>query len=635
MKCATNTLFVASAFTPGLSALGGAILGVTVAGLFLLTGRLTGVSGILEGVVRLKRAGVSHKPAFIAGLIHGGALLHAVWPASVNASSGARPPGTELSWAGYVLGGVLVGFGTRYGNGCTSGHGICGLARLAPRSIANVSVFMATAIASATAVQGNGWFGTASAAQWDAASRAGCGAAIAAGGILLVVSLVVREPADVGGNQCGDKGGCDNKEGKDGAAVRKRRQRFDAAVSYLGGAAFAAGLAVSGMGQRSKARRRVLYGLTIWQHSPDPCDPHSHCRDAAFYWRVCFLYTGVTGIILCNILPVYTIPACQVVGFLSLAPAGPEAAGPSTGWDPSLAFVLAAATGLCLVAFPQIQARRPAPVLGDRFRVPTNNKLDLPLILGGWVFGLGWGITGVCPAPALLLAGAGFPKVALGFMPALMIGMYAASAAKAPPCGGAAAKCPVGAKGTWPTSRTRVLMDDGNEEQKPGAGAVFLEGTLSADELVASPYLRNTQNRDAPLRSEGVVGWLSLVTDGSRLAVDKTVPSCEEAVRAAGIAWAHVPVDPANVDAATAAAVVRALDGLPRPCVIQCASGVRAYTAWLAYCMHRGLCTPSEAETLATNKKLKVLSSKLGASVTWARLAGNGGEGKDDSAAMV
>ena len=100
-------------------------------------------------------------------------------------------------------------------------------------------------------------------------------------------------------------------------------------------------------------------------------------------------------------------------------------------------------------------------------------------------------------------------------------------------------------------SRTRVLMDD---------------------ELVASPYLRNTPNRDAPLRSEGVAGWLSLVTDGSRLAVDKTVPSCEEAVRAAGIAWAHVPVDPANVDAATAAAVVRALDGLPRPCVIQCAS---------------------------------------------------------------
>ena len=71
-------------------------------------------------------------------------------------------------------------------------------------------------------------------------------------------------------------------------------------------------------------------------------------------------------------------------------------------------------------------------------------------------------------------------------------------------------------------SRTRVLMDD---------------------ELVASPYLRNTPNRDAPLRSEGVAGWLSLVTDGSRLAVDKTVPSCEEAVRAAGIAWAHVPVD--------------------------------------------------------------------------------------------
>jgi len=291
MKCAANTLFVASAFTPGLSALGGAILGVTVAGLFLLTGRLTGVSGILEGVVRLKRAGVSHKPAFIAGLIHGGALLHAVWPASVNASSGAS---TELSWAGYVLGGVLVGFGTRYGNGCTSGHGICGLARLAPRSIANVSVFMATAIASATAVQGNGWLGTARAAQWDAASRAGRGAAIAAGGILLVVSLVAREPADSGGNPCGDKGCDDNKEGENGVAVRKRRQRFDAAASYLGGAAFAAGLAVSGMGQRSKARRHVFcmdlqfcsIRLPAW---PAFSLPH--------FTGACAFYTVVTGTI--------------------------------------------------------------------------------------------------------------------------------------------------------------------------------------------------------------------------------------------------------------------------------------------------------------------------------------------------
>ena len=119
---------------------GGVLIGLSATLLLWLNGRVAGVSGILNGVVFPKPGDLSWRVAFLAGLIAVGGLYMAVVP-------GAPLPRTDFSRAGLIVAGLLVGFGTRMGNGCTSGHGVCGLGRLSMRSLAAVVTFMATAIA--------------------------------------------------------------------------------------------------------------------------------------------------------------------------------------------------------------------------------------------------------------------------------------------------------------------------------------------------------------------------------------------------------------------------------------------------------------------------------------------------------
>lgn len=126
-------------FTPISAVLGGLLIGLAAAGLLLFNGRIAGISGILGGLLDLPRGDVSWRSAFIAGLIAGGLLLLWFYPQAL-----ALPP--DYSLATYAIAGLLVGYGTRLGSGCTSGHGVCGIARLSPRSLAAVASFMASAI---------------------------------------------------------------------------------------------------------------------------------------------------------------------------------------------------------------------------------------------------------------------------------------------------------------------------------------------------------------------------------------------------------------------------------------------------------------------------------------------------------
>ena len=120
--------------------LGGALIGLAAAALMMLTGRLAGVSGILGGALQVKPADQGWRLAFIAGLI-AAPLIAAVAGAPLP-----RPAMTSSLMLAAVAG-LLVGFGSRMGNGCTSGHGVCGFARLSTRSIAATAIFMITAIA--------------------------------------------------------------------------------------------------------------------------------------------------------------------------------------------------------------------------------------------------------------------------------------------------------------------------------------------------------------------------------------------------------------------------------------------------------------------------------------------------------
>ena len=122
-------------FTPWSSFAGGLMIGVAVAAFVLIHGRIAGISGIIGGLLRPAGRDVGWRVAFIAGLLAAPALyvLLARFPLAT----------IEASFPLMVLAGVLVGVGTRYGSGCTSGHGVCGISRLSPRSLVATATFMA------------------------------------------------------------------------------------------------------------------------------------------------------------------------------------------------------------------------------------------------------------------------------------------------------------------------------------------------------------------------------------------------------------------------------------------------------------------------------------------------------------
>jgi uncharacterized membrane protein YedE/YeeE len=127
-------------FTPISAAIGGALIGLAAALMMLLTGRIAGITGILAGLLPQGASDMGWRIAFIAG------LLLAPLIGSLGGYALAAPA-IDDSWIVVIIAGLLVGYGTRLGGGCTSGHGVCGIARLSPRSIVATLVFMAVAIA--------------------------------------------------------------------------------------------------------------------------------------------------------------------------------------------------------------------------------------------------------------------------------------------------------------------------------------------------------------------------------------------------------------------------------------------------------------------------------------------------------
>lgn len=123
-----------SAFTPLSSLAGGLLIGIAAATLALFNGRIAGISGIIGGLLRLPKGDSGWRAAFVIGLI-GAPLLYAL------AFTLPRPE-INAGYGSLILAGLMVGIGTRYGAGCTSGHGVCGLSRLSPRSAVATLAFM-------------------------------------------------------------------------------------------------------------------------------------------------------------------------------------------------------------------------------------------------------------------------------------------------------------------------------------------------------------------------------------------------------------------------------------------------------------------------------------------------------------
>lgn len=121
-------------FTPWSSLAGGVLIGLATAMFLLLNGRIAGISGILGGLLQPTKGDIGWRVAFMAGLIFSPIAFSAAAPLpEVEINTGA---------ASLIMAGLLVGIGTRYGSGCTSGHGVCGLSRLSPRSMVATALFI-------------------------------------------------------------------------------------------------------------------------------------------------------------------------------------------------------------------------------------------------------------------------------------------------------------------------------------------------------------------------------------------------------------------------------------------------------------------------------------------------------------
>ncbi|CAN5907030.1 YeeE/YedE family protein [soil metagenome] len=136
----TNVITIAwNEFTPWSALAGGVLVGIAAAMFVLLNGRIAGISGVIGGLFKPVAGEVAWRAAFVIGLV-GAPLIYGLFAA-------LPLPRIDASFGALIGAGLLVGIGTRYGSGCTSGHGVCGLARLSPRSLVATVAFMGAGIA--------------------------------------------------------------------------------------------------------------------------------------------------------------------------------------------------------------------------------------------------------------------------------------------------------------------------------------------------------------------------------------------------------------------------------------------------------------------------------------------------------
>ncbi len=313
--------------------IGGLILGTSASVFLYLSGKITGLSGISENL--LKADGEGWNVSYMVGLGSAGALLSYVYPHAYGAPS-------DLSIPTIIAAGTLVGFGTRLSGGCTSGHGLCGLARFSPRSLTAVLTFMATGAITAYITSLDG-----------------------------VHQMLILEPSFL---------------------------PHTPLVHYLPTAAVLVGSFIRNQ-------------LTKSHLQPKPSSWTLHA--AAFGNALLFgLGLGISG--MCD--------PSRVINFLNFT--GKE------GWDLTLAAVLCSGLAITSTTFPWLQKQRMVPVCGEQCisksvkigTVPENMKIDWKLLVGSAIFGVGWGLGGICPGPGIVAFGGGLWSASI-YVPSLLLGM--------------------------------------------------------------------------------------------------------------------------------------------------------------------------------------------------------------------
>lgn len=318
------------------SLLGGVIMAIATSLHLYLEGKITGMSGIIFNCISLTDFGYNY--SFVNGMLFMSSFIKCFFDPLAKPKTIDSPTFLEttskyvgdLSLLGFILAGFLVGFGAKMSNGCTSGHGICGLPRLSKRSIVAIILFMIFGIMTATIRYYIPFFRPYSYAfnVWESSFIYY---------LTLILSIVLF-------------GLILFKSFKSGIKDKVR----DIIVSFAIGALFSFGLIQSGMTQRH-----------------------------------------------------------VVIEFLTIGAI----------WNIQLAFVLGGAVGVNFFTFNFIINKISRPRYKEKYDLPTDTQIDNKLLVGSSIFGVGWGLSGICPGPAALAFYIYCPQM-LAFFISLCAGMY-------------------------------------------------------------------------------------------------------------------------------------------------------------------------------------------------------------------
>ncbi|CAJ1965325.1 unnamed protein product [Cylindrotheca closterium] len=414
-----------SYFTPlnGLS--GGAVIGLSAGALLLLSGEILGASGLVSSTILYPQKALSD-PSITWKLVFISSFL--VFSNSVLGQYFASDPRMEqdehlmvVSTAGYLLGGALVGFGTRLGNGCTTGHGICGLARMSKRSLVAVIAFMLSALITANLVApDNSMFSemtsflrTNEAPQLE---NAVLGKTVTMPVVMAtMIALYNLRKATESLEEKEEKAVVDNtttsttttttsaaeeKKEEDTKSTEKPKDEIEVSRKF-----------------DSKKRIPGRRERVIIQDATGKLLP------AIFAGSLFALGLALSGMV---------VPS-KILGFLNLYLAQQGT------WDPTLLMVMGGGSIFSWIAYQFVDGfgvipnkySISAPRGSSSFcNIPTNTKIDANLVIGGSVFGIGWGIAGLCPGPAMFLAATGTQPIIQYWWPMFIGGAFVAQKVK-------------------------------------------------------------------------------------------------------------------------------------------------------------------------------------------------------------
>lgn len=313
------------------ASIGGALIAIATCINLYYNGKVTGMSGMMYRNIFMDHDNNSW--GLMLGLIFVGSL-HFLLGTSTNwwTINPAESTTSGLSYYGFIIGGFCVGLGTKLGNGCTSGHGVCGMPRFSKRSWIAVPTFMATAILTANLLAHYGITDyTPGTILVSMQVRKILNLILLAVLVFIIATLYVK-----------------STEGTE-------RQQYLA--SLVTGLVFGVGLVISQMSEREVIRSFLTF---------------------------------------------------------------------DSRWNYALLIVFCGAVGVNLILFNIILSKE-KPALNQKFEIPTNNTIDWKLIVGSALFGIGWGICGVCPGPLLVVFPRMIPQTSLALLGGVVAGQYTGS----------------------------------------------------------------------------------------------------------------------------------------------------------------------------------------------------------------